>query len=133
MASGEFEALLATEMLPVTLTALDGLKVTARVVVFPGPKISPVGTPVALKPAPFTVTLEIVTFEFPALVKVTFWLLLLDTLTFPKIKAAELELRIIVAALTVSVAGLLVALPTLLVAVTENWALLSAVVSAGVV
>jgi hypothetical protein len=131
--SGEFEALLATEALPVTLIVLDGLKVTAKVAVCPGFKMSPVGTPLAVKPAPLTDTLEIVTLEVPALVNVTFLVLLLDRFTFPKLNAVALEFKIRVDALTVSVAGLLVALPTLLVTVTENWALVSAVVSAGVV
>jgi hypothetical protein len=133
MASGELEALLATEALPVMLPAAEGLKVAVKVAVCPGFKMSPVGTPLALKPAPLTVTLEIVTLEFPALVNVTFWLLLLDTLTLPKFKADELEFKASVAALTVSVAGLLVVFPALLDTVTENRALLSAVVSAGVV
>ena len=73
------------------------------------------------------------TLEVPALVSVTFWLLLLETFTLPKFKAVELALRTSVAALTVSVAELLVALPALLVTVTLNCALLSEVVSAGVV
>ncbi len=71
MASGEFVALLATETLPVTLPALEGAKVAVKVAVWPGAMISPEDTPAALKPAPETVTLEIVTVEFPALVSVT--------------------------------------------------------------
>jgi hypothetical protein len=133
IAPGEFEALLATEAPPVTLTALDGLKVTAKVAVCPGFNMSPVGTPLAVKPAPLTVTLETVILEFPALVNVTFLVLLLDTFTLPKLKAVELELRTRLVAPTVSVAGLLTALPTLLVTVTANVALLSDVTSAGVV
>jgi hypothetical protein len=133
MVSGEFEALLATATLPVMLPAAEGLNVAVKVVVCPGLKMSPVETPLALKPAPEMLTLEIVTFEVPALVSVTFWLPLLDTFTLPKCKAVELALRTSVAALTVSVDELLVALPALLLTVTVNCALLSVVVSAGVV
>jgi hypothetical protein len=57
----------------------------------------------------------------------------LDTFTLPKFKDDELELSRNVAALTVSIAMLLVALPALLLTTTVNCALLSAVVSAGVV
>jgi hypothetical protein len=58
---------------------------------------------------------------------------LLDTFTLPKLKLVELEFSSDVDAVTVSVAALLVALPALLLTVTLNFALLSAVVSAGVV
>ena len=52
MVSGEFEALLATATLPVTLPAAEGLNVAVKVAVCPGLKMSPVETPLALKPAP---------------------------------------------------------------------------------
>ena len=132
MVPGEFEALLATATLPVMLPAAEGLNVAVKVVVCPGLKMSPVETPLALKPAPEMLTLKIVTFEVPALVSVTLWLLL-DTFTLPKFKAVELALRTSVAALTVSVDELLVALPALLLKATVNCALLSEVVSAEVV
>ena len=90
-------------------------------------------TPLALKPAPEMVTPETVTVEFPALVRVTFWLLVVERVTFPKLNEDELALRVRVAAFTVSVAALLVALPALLVTTAVNFALLSPVVSAGVV
>jgi hypothetical protein len=131
--SGEFVALLAAETLPVTLPDPDGANIAVKAAVCPGAMISPEGTPAALKPAPETLTFEIVTVEFPALVKVTVFVLLLDTVTLPKLSEEELQLRRCVAALTVSVAALLVALPPALLTATVNWALLSAVVSAGVV
>jgi hypothetical protein len=131
--SGEFVALLATATLPVALPEADGVKVAVKVVVCPGVRISPVATPLAVKPAPEMVTPETVTLEFPALVNVTLWLLLLDKFTLPKLKEAELALSRSVAALTVSVAELLVALPALLVTVTVNLALVFEAVSAGVV
>ncbi len=131
--SGELVALLATETLPVALPAADGVKVAAKVAVCPADRMRPEETPDALKPAPDTVTPETVTLEFPALVRVTDCVPVLDTFTLPKLTEDELALRTSVAALTVSVAALLVALPALLLTATENFALLFAVVSAGVV
>jgi len=133
METGEFVALLATATLPVTLPAPDGLNVTAKVAVCPGVKMSPLETPLALKPAPEKLTPETVTFEFPALVRVTLWVALLDTFTLPKAKLDALELRSNVPVVTVSVAEVLVALPTLLVTSTANCALLSEATSAEVV
>ena len=90
--------------------------------------------PLAVYPAPETLTFEIVTFAVPPFVKVTGRMLLLPMLTFEKFRLAWLALRINVpAAATVSVAALLVTLPTLLVTVTVNCEPLSAVVVAGVV
>ena len=60
-------------------------------------------------------------------------MVLLDTFTLPKLKEEELELSRSVEALTVRTAALLVALPAELLTATVNCALLSAVVSAGVV
>jgi hypothetical protein len=133
MESGEFVALLATDTLPVALPAAAGENVAVSVAVCPGARISPEETPVTLKPAPETETLDIVTLELPALVSVTFCVPLLDTLTLPKLSEDTLELSRSDAALTVSVAALLVALPAELLTATVNCALLSAVVSAGVV
>src|ERR1039457_4083509 len=80
------------------------------------------------------VTVDIVTFEFPPLVKITDRMLLLPILTFEKFRLVLLALRIKEpVAFTVSVAVLLVMLPALLVTVTVNCAPLSAVVVAGVV
>src|SRR5450631_3885683 len=121
MESGEFAALLTTETLPVMLPAAAGAKVAVKVAVCPAARMTP-ETPVALKPAPETVTFEIVTLEFPAFVSVTAWVLLLDTFTLPKLKDDELELRRSDEALTVSVAALLVALPALLLTATVNFA-----------
>lgn len=132
MVSGELVALLVTIILPVTLPAAAGAKVAVRVAVCPGVRITP-ETPVALKPAPDTLTLEIVMLEFPAFVNVTACALLFARVTLPKFKEDALELRRSVEAPTVSVAGMLVALPAVLLTVTVNAALLSAVVSAGVV
>jgi len=63
-----------------------------------GVSVSPEVTPLSLYPVPNTVTLEIVTFEFPLLVSVVVNELLLPTFTFPKLKLDELSPRTRVAA-----------------------------------
>ena len=118
--AGELVALLATVTLPVTLTAAAGVKVTFIVAVCDGAKICPVGTPLAVNPAPERLTFETVTFEFPAFVNVTLSVLLLPMLTFAKLRLVLLALSRNVAAFTVSVAALLVTLPALFVTVTVN-------------
>lgn len=132
MESGEFVALLATEILPVTAPAEAGVKVAVTVVVCPGFSMTP-EAPVALKPAPDTVTVEIVTRELPAFVSVTVCVPLLGMVTLPKLREEALELRSSDEALTVRIAALLVALPAPLLTATVNLALLSVAVSAGVV
>jgi len=51
-----------------------------------GVKVVPEVTPLALKPAPETVTLEMVTFEFPVLVRLALSKLLLPRFTLPKLR-----------------------------------------------
>src|SRR5437899_8426654 len=58
-------------------------------------------TPLALKPAPVTVTPEIVTFEFPVLVSVTGNPLLPPTFTLPKLRLVGLAVSRNVAAIPV--------------------------------
>jgi hypothetical protein len=130
MESGEFVALLATETLPVAVPVVDGVNVAVSTVLWPGARISPEDAPDALKPAPEIVTPEIVTLALPAFVSVTDCVPLLDTFTLPKLTDDAFEFRSSVEAVTVSVAALLVALPALLLTVTENCA---PAVSAGVV
>ena len=57
--------------LPVTDPDAAGVNDTFKVAVSPGFKMTPVGTPLASKPAPEMLTLEMVTWELPALVSVT--------------------------------------------------------------
>src|SRR5271169_3212663 len=78
-------------------------------------------------------TFEILTSEFPALVRFTGSTLLFPIVTLPKLRLVGLAFRMNVAAFTVSVAALLVILPVLLVTVTVNCAPLSDVVVPGVV
>lgn len=130
---GELAALLVTVMLPVALPLAAGSNVAARAALWPLDRISPEDTPVAPKPAPATITFEIVTLEFPAFVSVTLCVSLLDTLTLPNARLAVLPFKMDAAALTVSTAALLVTLPALFLTTTVNRAPLSDVVVAGVV
>ena len=125
--------MLATETLPVTLPAVAGAKLTLKVADCPAFKIVPADTPLSLKPAPETVTLEIVTLELPEFVSVTTRLVLEPVLMFPKLKLVGLALSRYVAAFTVSVAALLVTLPAELLTTTVDCAPLSVVVVAEVV
>lgn len=88
---GEFAALLVTVTVPDTLPVSDGAKATGRVAVCPGLRTLP-DMPVALKPGPETLMLEMVTLELPELVKVTFKELRLPTMTLPKFKFDVLAL-----------------------------------------
>ena len=82
--TGEFVPLLVTVTLPVTIPVAAGANVTVKVAVWPADMMSPAGTPLATKPAPDMPTFEMVTFEVPRFVNVTFWWLLLDMATLPK-------------------------------------------------
>jgi len=133
MDAGELVALLATATLPGITPVPDGANVTFKVATCPGVTICPAETPLAVYPAPEMVTLDMVTLEFPALVKFTGMTLLLPILTLGKVRVVVLGLRRKVAAFTVSVATLLVMLPAPLVTVTVNCSPLLPVVVTGVV
>ena len=72
MVVGEFVALLVKVTVPAELPAVVGVNVTLNVAVWLGGKINPEVTPLVVKTPPVTVTAEIVTFEFPLFVIVTF-------------------------------------------------------------
>ena len=93
----------------------------------------PADIPLALKPAPETATFETVTFAVPAFVSVAVCVLLLETLTLPKLRLVELAFTIKVPLLTVRIAALLVVLPALLLTTTLNCEVLSDAAGAGVV
>jgi hypothetical protein len=95
---GEFVALLAMLALPLINPAAVGANWAVNVADWVGVKISPEVKPLALKPPPDTLTFEIVTFELPLLVTVTFNELLLPTFTFPKDRLEALSPRTWVAA-----------------------------------
>jgi hypothetical protein len=87
IAVGEFVALLAMLMFaPLTAPAEVGAKVTVSVADCPAVRTVPLGTPLALNPAPVTVIAEIVTFAVPLLVSKVVCELLPPSLTFPKDK-----------------------------------------------
>jgi hypothetical protein len=118
--AGEFVALLVTVMPPATLPAVAGANVALKVAVCPGERMTPESPP-ALKPAPATLTFEIVRLEFPALVSITFCEALLDTFTLPNATFVELLFKTRVTGLTVSRAALLAAVPALLLTDAVNW------------
>ena len=130
---GEFAALLLMVMLPEVPPVPPGVKVAFKVVLCAGLRMLP-DAPLTLNPGPEMPTFEIVTIEFPELVKITFRLPLLPIFTLPKFKPDGLAVSCAGAlALTVSVAVLLVALPVELLSTTENCAPLSETAVAGVV
>jgi len=77
--------LLSTDTLPITLPAAAGANATFSVIDWLGVRTVPEVTPLALNPVPMTVTLEIVTFEFPLFVSAALNELLLPTFTLPKL------------------------------------------------
>jgi len=130
---GELLASLVTVTLPVMVPELAGANVTLSIAVCAGARMRPAETPLGVKPAPVTLTFEIVTLVLPEFVNVTPKLLLLPTVTFPKLRDDLSVLRVLIGlGLTVRMAALLVAFPAELLTVTVNCALLSADVVAGV-
>ena len=82
---GEFVALLVIVTLaPLTAPAVVGANVTVRVEDCPGVSTVPFGTPLALNPAPVTVTPEIVMFELPLFVSDVVSELSVPSPTLPK-------------------------------------------------
>ena len=71
-----------------------------------GSKTKPELTPLVVNPAPVTLTLEIVTFEFPVLVSVTLNGVLVPSVTLPKLNVAGLALSVSVAATPVPVSAI---------------------------
>jgi len=92
MIVGELLALLLTATLPDTAPAVVGAKVIMTVAVWLGASVVPFA-PVALKPAPVAVVPEIMTFELPVFVSVTFSVALLPSFTLLKLKLDGLALR----------------------------------------
>ena len=64
-------ALLETLMLPVALPLLAGENAAVNGALWPGASMVPDGIPLALKPGPETLTLEIATLPLPTFVIVT--------------------------------------------------------------
>jgi hypothetical protein len=81
--SGEFGALLTSEIVPVTLPAAFGAKTALNVVDWPAAMLTGAAIPEVLKPLPATVTEEIVTVALPPFVRVKVWELLVPVVTLP--------------------------------------------------
>ena len=81
--------MLAIESLPLTLPAAAGLKFTETVTDCVGVKIALAGL-LALNPLPVADTLEMVTFVFPLLVRVTSFAVDVPTVTLLKFTLVEL-------------------------------------------
>jgi hypothetical protein len=90
MVVGELVALLITETDPLPAPDAVGVKTTLNVAVEPAAIVCGTLIPVVLKPVPEVVIFETLTVELPVLVSVTVCVLLLPTLTFPKLKLVAL-------------------------------------------
>jgi len=89
MVRGELEALETTERLPVTLPAEFGAKITPKVKLCPGIKVSGRFNPLTLKAEPERLAWVMLTLEPPELVSVSDWVELLPTCTLPKLMVEE--------------------------------------------
>ena len=98
MVNVESMALLVTVMLPAAFPVAEGANVTFRVAVCPGGMIWPVETPLESKPGPERLTLETAMLEAPELLSVTARVLLLPTVTLPKLNLEGLAVRVAVPA-----------------------------------
>lgn len=89
MAKGELEALLVTVAVPERVPTLAGAKTTLKLVDWLAASVSGSVVPVEVNPVPVTLTLEMVTLEFPVLVRVTVWVELVPVVTLPKLSDVE--------------------------------------------
>jgi hypothetical protein len=91
---GELFASLVTVRPPVTLPEAAGAKRTCKVTLWPA-AMEDRGVPCVMENAePETLVLETVTAEVPALVKVTLWVAVAPTETFPKLRLVGLGERV---------------------------------------
>ena len=104
--AGEFVASLVMDTPPVTAPAVVGANCTVTVADWLGVRISPEVTPLALNPAPVTVTVEMVTLALPLLVSATLSELLLPSLTLPKLKLEVLKPNTLVEAMPVPLSAI---------------------------
>jgi len=85
MLLGELGVLLTSETLPDTLPVVAGPNCTLKVVDCPAARVSGRFSPVMLKPVPETVACETLTVALPVFVSATLWVLVLATVTLPKL------------------------------------------------
>jgi hypothetical protein len=81
---GEVVALLKIVTVPVAFPPTMGVKLILKDACFPASKVKGTGIEEELKPAPATVTCEMVTVPVPEFSRVRLWVLLLPRFTFPK-------------------------------------------------
>jgi hypothetical protein len=93
IAVGELLSSLVIVTLPERAPVAAGANVTFRTALCPVFRSVPADTPVALKPGPETVALEMVIVDWPEFVTVTAKTLLLPTLTLPKFRLDALNVR----------------------------------------
>src|SRR6266700_1519887 len=91
--TGDAEASLTIEMLPVSLATDLGANATLRLLDCPGPSASGKMSPLTLKSEPITCGGETVTAPLPELLSVTIWVLILPTTTLPKSMLVRLTLH----------------------------------------
>jgi len=90
--AGEFVALMPTVTLPKTEPVAAGVNVTFKIALWPEFKIVPAEMPLAPKPGPEMLVLEIVMLDLVEFVKVSPRVVLLPTITLPKFKMDELSI-----------------------------------------
>jgi len=100
------DAVLVTVTEPVSLPATLGLKITLNVVLCPALRLTGVLAPVIANPVPLSLICEIVTFEFPEFVKVTFCVAVDPIFTFPKAILVVLKVKACVAATPVPLSAI---------------------------
>jgi hypothetical protein len=104
--AGEFVASLEIVTAPFTAPAAAGANCTVTVTDWFGVSISPEVTPLAVNPAPETLTFDIVTLALPLLVSATLSELLLPSFTLPKLKLVVLNPSTLVEATPVPLRGM---------------------------
>lgn len=98
--------MLATDTLPGKVPFVVGVNVTVSVAVWLDVKVNPDAAPLVVIPVPVGVTPEIVMFEFPLLVSVTFNDLLFPMLTLPNVRLVGFAPNRKVAATPVPLTGI---------------------------
>ena len=93
IAPGELLLLVDKATLPLKVPVVEGAKTTLKTAFVPGARIRGKESPLVLKPAPVKVACDTVTLPVPAFVSVTSIVLLLPTLTFPKLRVRGLTER----------------------------------------
>ena len=101
IASGESEAVLTTEAVPLMLPVIAGLNETLKLMLCPGNKVTGNAGAVMLKLLEFTPIRESVTLVLPALVSVTFCALVVSRRRVPKFNEVSLAESLLIEAVPV--------------------------------